>query len=106
MGQADLESIERLRSFLAEACSASGVGTFHPTAGVATAFSPHHLLGTTRIHDDPDQGVVDADCRVHGAENLFVAGTSVFPNSAGAANPTLLAVALALRLSDHLATLL
>jgi choline dehydrogenase-like flavoprotein len=46
--------------------------------------------------------VVDADCRVHGVGNLYVAGSSVFPSS-GYANPTLTILALALRLGDHLA---
>jgi choline dehydrogenase-like flavoprotein len=60
-----------------------------------------HHMGTTRMHADPTQGVVDADCRVHGLTNLFVASSSVFP-TAGAANPTLTIVALALRLADHI----
>jgi choline dehydrogenase-like flavoprotein len=47
---------------------------------------------------DPDDGVVDADCRVHGTDNLFVAGGSVMP-TAGFANPTLTIVALATRLA-------
>lgn len=63
-------------------------------------FFAHHM-GTTRMHSDPTQGVVDADCRVHGVANLFVAGSSVFP-TAGTAAPTLTIVALALRLADHL----
>ena len=46
-------------------------------------------------------GVVDADCRVHGVRNLYVAGSSVFPTY-GCSNPTLTVVALALRLADHL----
>jgi choline dehydrogenase-like flavoprotein len=50
---------------------------------------------------DPKAGVVDANCRVHGVENLFVASSSVFPTS-GYANPTLTILALALRLADHL----
>ena len=54
------------------------------------------------MHVDPDQGVVDEDCRVHGMENLFIAGPSVFPTS-GSANPMLTIVALALRLADRLA---
>ena len=60
-----------------------------------------HHSGTTRMSDDPELGVVDADCRVHGVTNLFVAGSSVFPTS-GTAAPTLTIVALALRLADRL----
>lgn len=57
-----------------------------------------HHMGTTRMDASPRRGVVDAECRVHGIENLYVAGSSVFPTS-GRANPTLTIVALALRLS-------
>jgi choline dehydrogenase-like flavoprotein len=60
-----------------------------------------HHMGTTRMSDDPRQGVVDRNSRVHGMENLFVAGSSVFPTS-GASNPTLTLLALTLRLADHL----
>ena len=60
-----------------------------------------HHMGTTRISDDPTRGVVDRNCRVHGVDNLYVAGSSVFPTS-GSANPTLNIVALAYRLADHL----
>ncbi len=60
-----------------------------------------HHMGTTRMHPDPKRGVVDQNSRVHGADNLFVTGSSVFP-TAGYANPTLTIVALALRLADHL----
>src|SRR5205807_6248231 len=60
-----------------------------------------HHLGTTRMHENPRFGVVDATCRVHGLGNLYVAGASVCPTS-GAVNPTLTLVALSLRLSDHL----
>jgi choline dehydrogenase-like flavoprotein len=60
-----------------------------------------HHIGTTRMHADPAQGVVDPDGRVHGSPNLYVTGSSVFP-SGGYANPTLTIVALAIRLADHL----
>src|SRR6266699_2096434 len=63
-----------------------------------------HHMGTTRMHADPKQGVVDANCRVHGIGNLYVAGAAVYP-TAGSANPTLTLVALSLRLSDHLRAL-
>jgi len=61
----------------------------------------YHHMGTTRMSDDPRQGVVDRDCRVHGMANLFIAGSSVFA-TAGSSTPTLTIVALALRLADHL----
>lgn len=60
-----------------------------------------HDMGATRMHHDPRQGVVDAQCRVHGIRNLYLAGAGVF-TTAGSANPTLTIVALALRLGDHL----
>lgn len=61
----------------------------------------YHHMGTTRMSDDPRAGVVDKNCRVHGTENLFIAGSSVFPTG-GSANPTLTITQLALRLADHL----
>jgi choline dehydrogenase-like flavoprotein len=64
-----------------------------------------HHMGTTRMNPDPTKGVVDADCRVHGVYNLFIAGSSVFP-TAGSDTPTLTIVALALRLGRRLEALL
>jgi choline dehydrogenase-like flavoprotein len=64
------------------------------------AYGGHHL-GTARMGTTPSTGVVDADCRVHGIANLYVASGAVFPTSSQA-NPTLTIVALALRLADRL----
>ena len=66
------------------------------------SFGGYHHMGTTRMSASPRTGVVDADCRVHGIDNLYVAGSSVFPTS-GWANPTLTIAALAVRLGEHLA---
>ena len=63
----------------------------------------YHHIGTTRMADDPREGVVDRHCRVHGMGNLYIAGSSVFPAS-GNGTPTLTIVALALRLAQHLKT--
>jgi choline dehydrogenase-like flavoprotein len=60
-----------------------------------------HHLGTTRMHEDPKKGVVDANCKVHGIDNLYVAGASCY-TTGGAVNPTLTCVAISLRLSGHL----
>lgn len=73
-------------------------------AVLAQAFDGYHQIGIARMSDRPKVGVVDRDCRAHGIANLYVAGASVFPTS-GHANPTLPAVALALRLGEHLADL-
>jgi choline dehydrogenase-like flavoprotein len=64
-----------------------------------------HHLGTTRMSDSPLQGVVDRHCRVHGIDNLHVAGSSVFPTG-GWAFPTFTIVALSLRLAENLRRLL
>ncbi|MBL7694144.1 MAG: GMC family oxidoreductase [Ferruginibacter sp.] len=60
-----------------------------------------HHMGTTRMHEDPKKGVVDANCKIHGIDNLYVAGSSCF-TTGGAVNPTLTCVAFSLRVADHL----
>ncbi|VFR49857.1 Glucose-methanol-choline (GMC) oxidoreductase:NAD binding site [plant metagenome] len=64
------------------------------------AYGGHHI-GTARMGNDPRDSVVDAHCRLHEADNLYLAGSAVFPTSSQA-NPTLTIVAMALRLADHL----
>ncbi len=95
-------ALMRLRSLIARTLEASGFGRVH-VADSRPDPNAHHHAGTTRMHADPAHGVTDAYGRVHGVDNLYVAGASVFP-TAGFANPTLTIVALALRLADHLAT--
>ncbi len=60
-----------------------------------------HHIGTTRMSDNPKTGVVDANCKVHGIDNFYIAGASCYPTG-GAVNPTLTCVAISLRLSDYL----
>jgi choline dehydrogenase-like flavoprotein len=60
-----------------------------------------HHMGTTRMAADSREGVVDADCQVHGMANLYIAGSSVFP-TVGNDMPTITIVALAHRLADHI----
>ena len=62
----------------------------------------HHHMGGTRMGTDPLKSVVDVNCKVHGMENLWVGGSSVF-TTAGQCNPTTTLTSLALRLGDHLA---
>lgn len=64
-----------------------------------------HHIGTTRMSNDPTQGVVNSDLKVHSLDNLYVAGSSVFP-SAGISNPTFTIITLSIRLADHLGKVL
>lgn len=61
-----------------------------------------HQTGTTRMSETPDGGVVDPHLQVHGVRGLYVASTSVLPTSSQA-NPTLVGIALGIRLAEHLA---
>lgn len=63
-----------------------------------------HHMGTTRMSDDPKNGVVDKNCTVHGIANLHVAGASCY-STAAAPNPTLTLTALSIRLADYLKTI-
>lgn len=60
-----------------------------------------HHLGTTRMGETPEEGVVDRNCKFFGIDNFYIAGNSLFP-TAGNAYPTLILLALAERLADHL----
>jgi choline dehydrogenase-like flavoprotein len=66
-----------------------------PIAGCA------HQSGTVRFGADPATSVLNADCRAHEVDNLYVADTSIFP-SISAVNPALTAMANAIRVGDHL----
>jgi choline dehydrogenase-like flavoprotein len=66
-----------------------------PVAGCA------HQAGTVRFGTDAKTSALNADCRAHEVDNLYVVDTSIFP-SIGAVNPALTAMANALRVGDHL----
>jgi choline dehydrogenase-like flavoprotein len=105
MAESDRASIRASQEMVDTALQAAGLGHVELMLGderpPALFEGNYHHLGTTRMHADPKLGVVDANCRVHGIRNLYIAGSSVFPTF-GCSNPTLTVVALALRLADHL----
>lgn len=105
IGRRETETLMRLHELLDRALRRMGAGHLShlpAESGALHYTDASHHLGTTRMSADPRLGVVDADCRVHGIANLFIAGSGVFP-TAGHANPTLTIVALAVRLAEHLA---
>ena len=86
--------------------AAAGLGRFKLTLGdesnwTETLWGTRHHIGTTRMANDVNEGVVDRNCKVFGMANLFIAGSSVFP-TCGKGSPTLAIIALAQRLADHL----
>ena len=104
IGAGDFRNVETTLRLLGESLIATGKGRVRinnerlyqqPTGG-------GHIMGTTGMGTSRSNSVVDRDCRVHGYDNLFVAGSSVFPTG-GYANPTLTILALSLRLADTLA---
>jgi choline dehydrogenase-like flavoprotein len=107
--EADLHGVSRAQAAIAEDLYRSGIGQLQIARNgeefiVDTLGASHHM-GTTRMHVDPAQGVVDENCKVHEVSNLFIASSSVFPTG-GCANPTLTIVALAIRLADRVKTLM
>jgi choline dehydrogenase-like flavoprotein len=66
-----------------------------PLAGVA------HQNGTIRFGADPKASALDANCKAHELDNLYIVDASFFPSSA-AVNPGLTVIANALRVGDHL----
>jgi len=100
----DICTVKRVQEILKAELANAGIGNLDIARdGNKLKFHKltiHHHMGTTRMHENPKQGVVDANCKVHGMTNLFVTGSSVFP-TAGYANPTLTIVALAIRLADQ-----
>lgn len=96
----DHRTQRRARDVMQQLLTAAGLKNVVHEPMSSASFGAHHM-GTCRMSDDPDKGVVDKDCRVHGVENLFVVGGSVFP-TAGALQPSLTIAALALRAADHL----
>lgn len=103
----DIEMVRATLKVFAQEFASSSVGSFHFDDETLEddlmrygAYGGHHL-GTARMGADPQNSVVDANCKVHSVGNLYVASGAVFPTSSQA-NPTLTIVALALRLSHHL----
>jgi choline dehydrogenase-like flavoprotein len=100
----DIRSARRAQEIYAEDLGRSGLGRFvmQRDRDVPTILLPsvHHHMGTARMHSDPKQGVVDADNRIHGVSNTFIASSATF-TTGGFANSTLTIMAFAIRVADQ-----
>lgn len=93
----DRRTHAKAREIIATLLKAAGVQEYESTW---LDFASHHM-GTCRMSDDPKKGVVDRNCKIHSANNLYAVGSSVFP-TVGAMQPTLTVAAMSLRLAHHL----
>ena len=105
LSSVDINSIIQSQKIIDEELQKSGLGRLQinlksdePPQSLQGGW---HHMGTTRMHSNPQKGVVDENGKVHGVSNLFIAGPSLFP-TCGYANPVLTIVALAIRLADHI----
>ncbi len=62
-----------------------------------------HQNGTCRMGFDPRTSVLDANCKAHDLDNLYIVDAACFP-SASAVNPSLTIIANAHRVANHLLT--
>jgi len=106
----DVDSVLESHRVLDQSLRANGIGHlnyWYPPDTVREhiwqmAADGFHQVGGARMGADPTQSVVDANLKIHGLDNLYVASSAVFPTT-GQANSTLLAVAFAMRLANRLA---
>jgi choline dehydrogenase-like flavoprotein len=61
-----------------------------------------HECGTARMGNDPRKSVVDRNCKVHDARNVFVTDGAVFVTQ-GCYEPTLTIMAISARAGEHIA---
>ncbi len=103
----DYQSVLRVHHSFDEWLRKTGLGSLRFQEGdleemvVSQSHDGYHQIGLTRMGSNRHDGVVDANCRTFDVDNLFVAGSSIFPTS-GQANPTFPAVAFGVRLAHHL----
>ena len=106
LSETDLRTLQVGQRIMVAELSALGMGRFSveeldwPLVRERVHGHWHHF-GTTRMSASPSGGVVDARQKVHGVENLYVGGSSVFPTS-GAHAPTMHIIGLTLRLAETL----
>lgn len=103
----EVENYWRTVEFTKRNFEAARTGNYlHPKdlgcGSIPRAGTGWHHMGGTRMSECEATGSVDMNCRYFGLDNLYIAGSSIFPNSIGYANPTLTLVALSLRLGEFL----
>ncbi|MPZ46682.1 MAG: FAD-dependent oxidoreductase [Betaproteobacteria bacterium] len=106
LSELDYRTFAKGQEVVVRELSRLGAGRFEldpltPEAIRAHVRGHYHHIGTTRMATTGRNGVVDPNGKVHGMANLYVAGSSIFPTS-GYSGPTMMIIAFAIRLAEHL----
>ncbi|MEI4488212.1 GMC family oxidoreductase [Frigidibacter sp. MR17.14] len=106
VSDADIDTIARGQRAIGRELAALGYGRIEEEEITrplveARVEGHYHHIGTLRMADRPEEGVVDRWQKVHGVANLHVGGSAVFP-SAGYSGPTMMIIAMSLRLAERL----
>ena len=108
IGEKEVHTLMRMGEIIAEQFEHAGLPVPTPVDWIkdkspkdATIIDMAHTTGSTRMSSDPKTGVVDKNCKLHTCDDVYMAGGSVMPTGSHT-NPTLMLVALGIRLADHL----
>jgi choline dehydrogenase-like flavoprotein len=106
VGDAEYATVRRFARIIKQKLEAAGFAALDWTPGLLEGLRPalvdsYHSMGGLRMGVNPATSVVDTNLKVHGVKNLYVVSCAVYP-SGGSSNPTFTLMALAMRLGDHL----
>ena len=112
LGSLELQTLSRFAESVRKSFEESGLAhvvvepavAAHDASFLDRGWDNYHHMGTARAAESCDRGVVDRNLKMFHTDNAYICGCAVFPTG-GFSNPTHTAIALALRLADHLGTL-
>ena len=102
-GENEKSMARAMRDHLTQIVDAMNLNYVTPPKADLSMFGKNiHECGTARMGTDPKKSVVDANCKVHDAHNVFVTDGSVFTTQ-GCYEPTLTIMAISARAGEHIA---
>lgn len=104
-GENEKNMARAMREDIAAILNEMKLADITPPAAELSIFGKNiHECGTARMGNDPKTSVVNADCKVHDARNLFVTDGAVFTTQ-GCYEPTLTIMAISARAGERIADL-
>jgi len=101
LGAAEISRLHFMAKQARQLLSAAGAELVEEM-GAWDQLSATHVFGTCRMGENADASVVNANCRSHEIDNLYITDASVFPSTGGGEAPSLTIQALAVRAADSI----